>query len=1483
MVQFNFTYDPSISLEQRVGFELAAAIWSTYLTDDITVSLHIGSSNSLGADGSAVGGAVPMFYEQNYGVYQAYAAADATTSAEGDAATIDEQALESLQIGNTADFVVNGEIVDGNSEILLTSAQAKALGMDEAIALDNGTTWDRDLIDNSGLDGYILVGNQYEWSYDYTRENDAPEGTLDFLSMAMHEIGHTLGFFSGLDGSLDTIDLHSGETQLEDFSVLDLYRHSLNASSIENPDGTMSDLTVGENSYFSLDGGVTNLANFATGIMGDGYQASHWKRLEKALGIMDPTLAYKERLTLSELDLQTMDVLGYDINYAALETELDLDALLLEAEATAAADLNIETSVLSENRGSGENGDLYSLSYSEWWSILESHILDLGYGELFQLFEIGYGELFQQHEAQYSEGGRLFALGYGELFQAFEETILALGYGELFQSFEADLLALGYGELFQIFEQGYGKLFQSLEPLFATLDYVENAENVIDAPSAIDFSGIPLFSGGADDDIIGGSFDQDRVDGGLGDDLIDGKAGDDLLSGSAGRDIIYGAEGSDIIYGGNDDDRLLGEDGNDQIFGDEGHDILSGGFGHDVLAGGTGRDELKGASGHDVLSGGAGDDVLAGEAGSDLLMGEAGADTLSGGAGNDILYGDEVLAETQAALNVLRQNLVEAAVIAGDSSGDEPASLSASELIDTNGFIRIEAEKLSLSNGFYIEENGLASSDRTVATNANTIGSALTNFAGPTGRYMVVVHYLDESDGQTTATIKIGGEAVDSWQFSQDNNLFVSRTVTTDITIQTGDVIELLSSKEGEEIAQIDYIDLIPLDNILTTSVESAAPVSLLSNTTFESGLVGWMEGTDLSLIEDAETGNHVLKLGSASSSTGQNVQLEGGGLYTLSAEALATGEGWSGFGITFMDENWETIEQRVYSVNSSEWTTYGGTIMVSGDARYANVWISRNSDDGDFLLDDVSLILGASVETQVADTVSSGSSILQNGDFASPLGNDNWQIWSGSGEISAEDAYQGTALVLSGIASAGQLFDATVGEVYELSFAAKTTSSGWDGVGIDFYDVNGDKIGSNGYRVTSSDWTSYKQQIVAPEGAARGGIWLVKSQASDQFFLDEVALSVVESSVLANSTTESLQEGLIAHVALNEAAGETPINNADGTGLSTQNITESNWVEGKSGNALRFLDSSESIQIQAGEQIQSGVTDEVTDADFSVAFWLKPEAGPTGTFRTVINKWSSDRTLGLWLDKDSNRLNFGLSTTSSQDIGNYSQAELAINQWSHVTYTKSGQQLSLYINGQLDSSITLHGQALMPEGLLEVGKTFQGAVDDIYLYDRAIDLADIHTLSGYQADVLEGGLGSDQLFGGEGNDTLDGTDGINAGRGEIDILSGGRGRDRFILGSAQSVYYADSDVDALPDDWIGLQDYAAITDFEEGVDIVQLHGSAASYSLSLEEDSSGVSMRLSFGNDAVAVFKGVDSLDLSSSSFEFVGEPTPVPQVFVW
>ena len=1472
MVQFNFTYDPSVSLEQRIGFELAAAIWATYLTDDITVSLHIGSSDRLGADGNAVGGAVPMFYSQNYGVYQTYAEADATTSEAGEPATVDEQALASLQTGNTVDFVIDGEIVDGNSEILLTSAQAKALGMDNAIALENTTLWDRDLADTEGLDGYIIIGNQHEWSYDYTREGEAPEGTLDFLSMAMHEIGHTLGFFSGIDGSLDTIDLHSGETQVEEFSVLDLYRHSLNASSVENPDGAMSDLTIGENAYFSIDGGITSLANFATGILGDGYQASHWQRLEQALGIMDPTLAYRERLSISELDLQTMDVLGYDVNYAALDSELDLEALLLQAEAAVSQDVGIASVDLSEHRGNGEHGDRYSLSYSEWWQIIESQIRKMDNGEaLLELFEIGYGSLFQAHEAQYSgEGnGRLFEIGYGSLFQIYEETIFELGYGSLFQSLEAEILELGYGSLFQLFELGYGMLFQALEPLFATLDYVENAENVIEAPTAVDFSNIPIFSGGENDDIIGGSAEQDRVEGGLGDDLIDGKAGDDMLVGNAGRDLIYGADGNDIVYGGDDDDRLLGEDGDDQLFGDEGHDIIAGGFGHDILAGGAGRDDIQGASGNDVVSGGAGDDLIDGGDSSDLLMGNEGADVLKGGAGNDIIYGDANLAQTQSALNILRQNLVREAITNPDANN--PSASSNSDITDINGFIRIEAESMSQANGYITKTVGSASGDRLIETYESGVASALTNFSGPTGRYMVIVRYTDESDGQASASIKIGGETVDSWQFDQDNNQFISRTVATDIIIQNGDVIEILGLKDQGEHARIDYIDLIPLDTILTQSLNSSAPDSLLTNSDFEAGLEGWFDGTDISTVEDADANSRVLRLGSHGSGTGQNIAIDGGGLYTLTTQAKATGMGWSGFGIKFMDENWEALETRTYHVTGSEWATHGGTILASEEARFVNIWLHKNGDDGEFLLDDFSLVAGGG-ELSFAENKQTAS-IVKNGDFESELDGTNWGIWAGSGEISTLDAYEGRSLILSGEnVSGGQTVDVKMGQVYQLSLDAKVANTGgWSGFGIAFYDINGDTIGGSSYEVTSETWRHYEQQVIVPKGAVAGGIWFSKPTVTGSLSIDNVVMTHVEDASVGASYPTSLENGLLAHFALDESLGESLTNRIGGENLILNQIDEGDRTAGKTGGGLYFEPGGGSIGISAAEQLQSGLTSDITDADFTFAMWIKPEAEPSGANRRVMSKWSSDRYMELWLDGNSNRIRFELSTNNSSDKGNMSQQSLATDEWNHVTYVKSGRQLSLYINGRLDSSITLQGDVLMPEGLIEVGKQFVGTIDDIYLYNRALSLTDIHSLSGYQADVLEGGLGSDQLFGDEGDDVLDGTDGVNLGYREKDVLSGGSGRDKFILGRAGSDYYL----------FDGDDGFATITDFEVGVDVLQLEGSSRNSYIWHQE---GAHTRLSFGSDTIAVLENVSDFDPQDGSVIYVSDPSPNGNLFtIW
>lgn len=101
------------------------------------------------------------------------------------------------------------------------------------------------------------------------------------------------------------------------FTGLDMFRYSA-------ADGIL-DLSVGTESYFSLDGDVTNLGLFSTGTTvangGDGQQASHWKD-GLGLGILDPTAQPAGVLNVvTELDLQALDVIGWNRNLGAAVPE----------------------------------------------------------------------------------------------------------------------------------------------------------------------------------------------------------------------------------------------------------------------------------------------------------------------------------------------------------------------------------------------------------------------------------------------------------------------------------------------------------------------------------------------------------------------------------------------------------------------------------------------------------------------------------------------------------------------------------------------------------------------------------------------------------------------------------------------------------------------------------------------------------------------------------------------------------------------------------------------------------------------------------------------------------------------------------------------------------------------------------------------------------------------------------------------------------
>lgn len=146
-----------------------------------------------------------------------------------------------------------------------------------------------------------------------------------------------------------------------------------------------------------------------------------------------------------------------------------------------------------------------------------------------------------------------------------------------------------------------------------------------------------------------------------------------------------------------------------------------------------------------------------------------------------------------------------------------------------------------------------------------------------------------------------------------------------------------------------------------------------------------------------------------------------------------------------------------------------------------------------------------------------------------------------------------------------------------------------------------------------------------------------------------------------------------------------------------------------------------------------------------------------------------------------------------------------------------------------------------------------------------------VHITGGNGSDQLFGGTGNDVLIGGRGRDILNGF-GAVTNQSTIDILTGGGGRDRFVLADADlhnSAYYVKA----------RANDYAVITDFQRGLDEIVLYDygiQLANYTFADTRVSYGTvtnaqATSITVGGDLIAYLVGMRPADLSASDFVFV------------
>jgi hypothetical protein len=290
-----------MSAQQLNAFQTAANFWSSKFSDPVTVYLDIGFNN-LGPNilGSTGSNYVATTYSNIHGAL----AADATSA-------LDATAMAHMQSGSalkfwatqgdgTARFDNDGSI--NNTWLGLTTANAKAMGFGVGT---NG----------ANPDASIVFANAYAGDFVYTRSGGVPADKIDFITVAEHEIGHALGFTSGVDG-IDycmaptpgaACDIGNGADRFEDgawYTPLDMFRYSAPG---------VADVRVGGSPYFSVDGGLTNIAAFSTGTEhGNGWQASHFGPGQ--VNLMRPFVGDGESYDASGRDLAAFDAIGWDVS-----------------------------------------------------------------------------------------------------------------------------------------------------------------------------------------------------------------------------------------------------------------------------------------------------------------------------------------------------------------------------------------------------------------------------------------------------------------------------------------------------------------------------------------------------------------------------------------------------------------------------------------------------------------------------------------------------------------------------------------------------------------------------------------------------------------------------------------------------------------------------------------------------------------------------------------------------------------------------------------------------------------------------------------------------------------------------------------------------------------------------------------------------------------------------------------------------------------
>lgn len=208
-------------------------------------------------------------------------------------------------------------------------------------------------------------------------------------------------------------------------------------------------------------------------------------------------------------------------------------------------------------------------------------------------------------------------------------------------------------------------------------------------------------------------------------------------------------------------------------------------------------------------------------------------------------------------------------------------------------------------------------------------------------------------------------------------------------------------------------------------------------------------------------------------------------------------------------------------------------------------------------------------------------------------------------------------------------------------------------------------------------------------------------------------------------TVTNAVITGLVGAYSFSEGTGTST---ADRSGTNNNGtLSGATWTAaGKTGNALSFNGTNAMVTIAdaASLRLTTGLTLEA---------WVQP-TGSLTNWRTILLKENgAGLAYALYGNTNTNRPGLWLEGNAGEKFTT-GTAQLALNVWSHVAATFDGTTLRMYVNGTQvgtlvgASSINVSTSPLRIGGNAPWGEYFQGTIDDVRIYNRALSAAEIVT-----------------------------------------------------------------------------------------------------------------------------------------------------------